>query len=156
MLSRWNLSGTLALSRYADAMTHWENWHVTRFTPDQWIILGLIFVLGLLIGMWLTSGGRRKWKSRHAEEVDRRHALEKTHNERENEFTARDKDWREQDSLRGASARDSRTMDHDNRIADRDGDGYRDGPMSGSRSRDSDGDGVPNRNDRNPVDDRRS
>ncbi len=79
---------------------------MTTFTTDQWMILALVFVLGLLIGMWLTSGGRRKWKARHAEEVDRRRALEKTHEEREAHWTAREKDLREQESLRASAERD--------------------------------------------------
>ena len=49
---------------------------MTNFTTDQWIILGLVFVLGLLVGMWMTSGGRRKWKTRYNEEVTARKALE--------------------------------------------------------------------------------
>ena len=133
--------------------------------PNLWAICALTFLLGLLIGIFMTAGGRRKWKTRYHDEISRRETIERSHKDRETEWATRDKerdahwatrekDWREQDSLRGASARDSRAMDHDNRIADRDGDGYRDGPVVGSR--DSDGDGVPNRNDRNPVDDRRS
>jgi len=98
---------------------------MTTFTPDQWIILGLVFVLGLLVGMWLTSGGRRKWKTRYNEEIDRRKTLERERDEREKHWTAREKEWREQDSLRGAAVRDR------------------------------DRDGVPDRDDRRPVDDGR-
>jgi hypothetical protein len=54
-----------------------------------------------LIGVFLTAGGRRKWKSRYNTEVDRRRDLEKTHAERE-------KEWRERDSLRAAAIRDPR------------------------------------------------
>ncbi len=54
---------------------------MTPFTMDQWVILILVFVLGLLIGMWLTSGG--KWKRRYREEVARREALEREHKHRE-------------------------------------------------------------------------
>lgn len=79
---------------------------MTTFNTDQWMILGLVFVLGLLIGMWLTSGGRRKWKARHAEELDKRKALEKSHAEREAEWAAREKDLREEDSRRAAAMRD--------------------------------------------------
>jgi len=64
--------------------------------PNAWVIGGLIFLLGLLIGVFLTAGGRRKWKARYKSEVDRREALEKAHEERE-------KEWRERDSLRGAA-----------------------------------------------------
>ena len=67
--------------------------------PNLWAICILVFVLGLLIGVFLTAGGRRKWKTRYRSEVDRREALEREHNERE-------KEWRERDSLRGAAAKD--------------------------------------------------
>jgi C4-dicarboxylate-specific signal transduction histidine kinase len=48
---------------------------VTPFSSDQWLVVLLVFVLGLLIGMWLTSGG--KWKRRYKEEAARRDALER-------------------------------------------------------------------------------
>jgi uncharacterized membrane protein len=79
---------------------------MTTFTTDQWMIIGLVFLLGLLIGMWLTSGGRRKWKARHAEEVEKRRLLEKTSQDREAEWTAREKDLRNQDAARAAAVRD--------------------------------------------------
>ena len=66
--------------------------------PNLWAICALVFLLGLLIGIFLTAGGRRKWKSRYDGEVDRRRELEKTHAERERE-------WRERDSLRGAAVK---------------------------------------------------
>jgi hypothetical protein len=54
---------------------------VAPFLPEQYVILALIFVLGLVLGMFLFSGG--KWKRRYkeesrlrAEEVKRREALE--------------------------------------------------------------------------------
>lgn len=95
------------------------------FTTDQWIILGLVFVLGLLIGMWLTSGGRRKWKARYNEELEQRRRIEKERDDREAHWTTREKEWRERDSLRGAALRDQ------------------------------DRDGVPDRDDRRPADDGR-
>jgi hypothetical protein len=116
---------------------------MTSFTPDQWIILGLVFVLGLLVGMWMTSGGRRKWKTRYNEEIDKRRALEKTHQEREAHWASRETELRHQDSLRAAAARDRGPVD-------RDGDGYAD-----RRPGDVDGDGVPNRSDPHPADRRR-
>ena len=67
--------------------------------PNAWVIGGLIFLLGLLIGVFLTAGGRRKWKARYKSEADRREALEREHAERE-------KEWRERDSLRGSAAKD--------------------------------------------------
>ena len=66
--------------------------------PNLWAICALVFLLGLLIGVFLTAGGRRKWKSRYNSEVDRRRDLEKTHAERE-------KEWRESDSLRAAAGK---------------------------------------------------
>ena len=46
------------------------------FTQDQWLIVALVFILGLLIGVFMTAGGRRKWKTRYRDEVSRREALE--------------------------------------------------------------------------------
>ncbi|HWJ37583.1 MAG TPA: hypothetical protein VNR86_02315 [Sphingomicrobium sp.] len=66
--------------------------------PNLWAICALTFLLGLLIGVFLTAGGRRKWKTRYNSEVDRRRELEKVHEDRE-------KEWRERDSLRGAATR---------------------------------------------------
>ena len=85
-----------------------------NFTSDQWVIVALIFVLGLLVGGFLFSGGGRKWKQRYNAEVSRRSDLEKTHAQRE-------KEWREQDSLRAAAVRNERPV-----TSDRDGDGVRD------------------------------
>jgi hypothetical protein len=106
---------------------------MTTFTQDQWIILALVFVLGLLIGMFLTAGGRRKWKTRYNEEVTKRKSLEKEHHDREAHWTSREKEWRERDSLRDAGARD----------------------RGAATPRDVDGDGVRNRDDHRPTDSRR-
>jgi hypothetical protein len=67
--------------------------------PNLWAICILVFLLGLLIGVFLTAGGRRKWRTRYRSEVDRREALEREHSERE-------KEWRERDSLRNAAVKD--------------------------------------------------
>jgi cell division protein FtsB len=67
------------------------------FTPEQWLILLLTFVLGLILGMALFAGS--KYKGRYRDEVRRREALEA-----ENEQLRRDA--REMDSLRHAAARD--------------------------------------------------
>ena len=67
------------------------------FTPDQWLIVLLAFVLGLVLGMALLASP--KWKSRYRDEARRREALET-----ENEQLRRDA--REMDSLRQAAARD--------------------------------------------------
>ena len=69
--------------------------------PNLWAICALVFILGLLIGVFLTAGGRRKWRERYRSEVDRREALER-------ELSEREKEWRERDSLRAAAAKDRR------------------------------------------------
>ena len=50
-----------------------------NFTSDQWVIVALVFVLGLLVGGFLFTGGGRKWKHRYNAEVDRRKELEREH-----------------------------------------------------------------------------
>ena len=70
---------------------------MTPFTTDQWIVLILIFLLGLLIGMFAMAGN--KWKRRYHDEIRAREELE-----RENERLRREA--REMDSLRSAAARD--------------------------------------------------
>ena len=87
---------------------------MTAFTQDQWIILALVFVLGILLGVFLTAGGRRKWKHRYSTELERREAVEREHREHRERMDEREKEWRERDALRGAA------------IRDRDGDGVRD------------------------------
>ena len=104
------------------------------------MIVALIFVLGLLIGGYLFSGGGRKWKTRYHTEVDRRAELERTH-------TAREKEWREQDSLRGAAIKD---RNRDGVVDEREGVGDRRSAVADRRDRDRDG--VPD--DRDPRDDR--
>jgi hypothetical protein len=126
-----------------------------NFTSDQWVIVALIFVLGLLVGGFLFSGGGRKWRHRYNAEVTRRTDLEKTH-------AAREKEWREQDSLRTAAARDAernRAVGATSDPRDANNDGLvtpaerKPGMMDRMLGRDRDGDGVPD--DRDPVDDRR-
>jgi uncharacterized membrane-anchored protein YhcB (DUF1043 family) len=70
-----------------------------QFTTDQWIIVALVFLLGLFIGGFIFSGGARKWKHRYRSEMERREQLEISHAERE-------KEWRERDSLREAALKD--------------------------------------------------
>ena len=129
-----------------------------NFTTDQWVIILLIFVLGLLIGGFLFSGGGRKWKTRYNTEVDRRSELERTH-------SVREKEWREQDSLRAAAAkdrdraavaaapvvasRDARDVNNDGVVTPAEKPGLMDRVLG----RDRDGDGVPD--NRDPVDDRK-
>ena len=67
------------------------------FTTNQWLFIGLVFLLGIVIGMILRGGGR--WKAAYYEEVRRREALET-----ENRRLA--KDSAEMDSLRHAAAKD--------------------------------------------------
>jgi hypothetical protein len=76
--------------------------------PNLWAIAGLVFLLGLLIGVFLTAGGRRKWKTRYNAEVERRREVEKAHELRNRDFDEREKEWRERDSLREAAVRDRR------------------------------------------------
>ncbi len=81
------------------------------FTQEQWIILALVFFLGLLVGAFLTAGGRKKWKTRYYDERKRLEERERAYEEREQHWTTQEKDWRERDTLRGAAARDRRDPD---------------------------------------------
>jgi hypothetical protein len=74
--------------------------------PNLWAICALVFLLGLLIGVFLTAGGRRKWKARYRDEVDRREAIERQHEQHLRDTEEREKEWRERDSLRGAAIKD--------------------------------------------------
>ena len=67
------------------------------FSPDQWLILLLAFLLGLFLGMAFLASP--KWKRRYREEAARREAVEA-----ENAQLRRDA--AEMDSLRHAAARD--------------------------------------------------
>ena len=88
------------------------------FTSDQWIIVALVFVLGMLIGIFLTAGGRKKWKTRYHDEIARRETLEREHRKQIDEWSGKEREWRERDALRGAAIK--------NRGPDLDGDGVRD------------------------------
>jgi uncharacterized membrane-anchored protein YhcB (DUF1043 family) len=70
---------------------------MVAFTPDQWLILLLAFVLGLILGMAALASP--KWKKRYREEAQRREALEAENRQLR-------KDAAEMDSLRQAAARD--------------------------------------------------
>jgi hypothetical protein len=74
--------------------------------PNVWVIAGLVFVLGVLIGMFLTAGGRRKWKARYNDEVANRESWEREHAKLKAEQVDREKEWRERDSLRAAAIKD--------------------------------------------------
>ena len=73
--------------------------------PNLWVIAVLVFLLGLLVGVFLTAGGRRKWKHRYKTEVDRREAIEREHEQHVRDMEEREKELRERDSLRAAAAR---------------------------------------------------
>ena len=124
-----------------------------NFDPNQVVIYTLVFLLGLLIGGFLFTGGGRKWKGRYNAEVDRRKELEARH-------VAAEKDWREQESLRNAAAKDRPVVV--DRDVDRDGIDDRDQVSTGKIDRDRDGvddrDQVSTRGidrDRDGIDDRR-
>jgi uncharacterized membrane-anchored protein YhcB (DUF1043 family) len=69
---------------------------MTPFAPDQWVMLVLMFVLGVVVGMFLFAGA--KWKRRYREEVARREELEA-----ENRALRVERD--ELTSLRGAAVK---------------------------------------------------
>src|SRR5678815_5285654 len=69
--------------------------------PNVWVIAGLVFVLGALIGMFLTAGGRRKWKARYKDEVTNRESWEREHAKLKSDYEAREADYRERDSRGG-------------------------------------------------------
>ena len=78
-----------------------------NFTSDPNTVgdrAALVFLLGLLVGMCMTAGGRRKWKHRYKEEVDALRQGERDEVER----PEREKEWRERDSLRAAAVKDRR------------------------------------------------
>ena len=77
---------------------------MTGFTPDQWLIVGLIFLLGLVVGMMLMAGG--KWKRRYKEEVRLHNDERKRRETLESDVARLNKDERQMDNLRGAAARD--------------------------------------------------
>ena len=80
---------------------------MASFTPDQWIIIGLVFVLGILVGLFMLSGRGKKWKTLYKEEVARREAVEA-------EYKASEVEWRERDSLRAAAIKTGKVdVDHD-------------------------------------------
>jgi hypothetical protein len=81
--------------------------------PNLWAICALVFLLGLLIGVFLTAGGRRKWKTRYNSEIERRKELEAERDRRTREYEEREKEWRERDSLRAAAVRSGREPDDD-------------------------------------------
>jgi hypothetical protein len=81
---------------------------MVSFTSDQWAIVALVFLLGLLIGAFLTAGGRRKWKQRYKEEVETRESWQAQHARLSQDLEDREREWRERDSLRSAAIKDRR------------------------------------------------
>lgn len=83
------------------------------FTPDQWLILLLAFVLGLVLGMALLASP--KWKARYREEVAKRQELETENARLMREYEEATENNRreaaEMDSLRRAAARDEARHD---------------------------------------------
>ena len=71
--------------------------------PNLWVICALVFLLGLLIGVFLTAGGRRKWKHRFRDEEERHQTLRREHEKHLRDMEEREKEWRERDSLRSAA-----------------------------------------------------
>jgi protein involved in polysaccharide export with SLBB domain len=47
------------------------------FTPNEWLVVGLVFLLGLLIGAALAAGGGARHKLAYREEAARRAELER-------------------------------------------------------------------------------
>lgn len=74
--------------------------------PNVWAVAGLTLLLGILIGMFLTAGGRRKWKVRYRDEVETRESWQAEHARLQRELDDREKEWRERDSLRAAALKD--------------------------------------------------
>ena len=70
---------------------------MTLFTPDQWLVVALVFFLGLVLGMAVMAGG--KWKRLYREERARADAAEA-------ENRRLQKESGEMDTLRHAAARD--------------------------------------------------
>ena len=69
---------------------------MTPFTIQQWIVVALIFLLGLVLGMSMLAGGR--WKRRYHDERERSEALEAENARLRTEA-------REMESLRHAAAK---------------------------------------------------
>jgi hypothetical protein len=71
------------------------------FTTNQWLVVGLVLLLGIVLGMALRGGS--KWKRRYREEADlRRDEVKRL----EAENAALRKDAGEMETLRHAAARD--------------------------------------------------
>jgi len=47
------------------------------FTPNEWLVLGLVLLFGLVLGVALAAGGGRKHKARYRDEARRSADLER-------------------------------------------------------------------------------
>jgi hypothetical protein len=125
---------------------------MTLTDPNQLVIYSLIFLLGLLVGGFLFSGGGRKWRHRHDAEVARRRELEA-------DYATREREWREKESLHAAALKnrdrsaaaapvaataDPRDLNNDGIVDERE---RRGGFMDRLTGRDRDNDGVRDAND---------
>lgn len=106
--------------------------------PNVWIIYGLVFLLGVLVGLFMTAGGRKKWKTRYQDEVTRRETLERDH-------AANEREWRERDSLRGAALKDRPVGAKTRAKVDRNDDGIDDRDQAIVTKVDRDRDGIDDR-----------
>jgi hypothetical protein len=70
---------------------------MTSFTTDQWMVVALVFILGVFLGMAFMASP--KWKRRYKEEVERRE-------EAEAEAARLRRQHDELQSLRSAAAKD--------------------------------------------------
>jgi uncharacterized membrane-anchored protein YhcB (DUF1043 family) len=84
---------------------------VVTVNYNEWLIYGLVFLLGLVIGMALMAGG--KWKRRYKEEVRLRKEDQRRHAELETENKRLLAERGEMDTLRHAAARDEAARRHD-------------------------------------------
>jgi hypothetical protein len=48
-----------------------------EFTPNEWLVLGLVLLFGLLLGAAMAAGGGRKHKARYRDEARRTAELER-------------------------------------------------------------------------------
>jgi hypothetical protein len=130
--------------------------------PNQTVIYALVFILGLLVGGFLFTGGGRKWKARYNAEVDRRKELETRHNEAERTWRDRERELARERPVVASTAvpvgaaRDPRDVNNDGVVTpaekpglidrvmgrDRDNDGVKD---SRDGHVDRDGDGIDDR-----------
>jgi len=85
---------------------------VPAFTQDQWLVVALVFVLGMVIGMALLSGG--KWKRRYREEQALRKDEAKAADERAAILDTENKRLRTENAelttLRGAAIKSERAQ----------------------------------------------